>query len=52
MLTQSWQEGADGSLSRYHPPGFMGDGNESLCLAARWAGRLGIRATKTPECQL
>lgn len=26
MLTQSWREGADGSLSRYHPQGFMGDG--------------------------
>ena len=44
MLTQSWWEGMGGSLSRYYPQASWV--MESLWLEARWAGKLGIKATK------
>lgn len=50
MLTQSWWEGMGGSLSRYYPQASWV--MESLWLEARWAGKLGIKATKTPKGQL
>ena len=50
MLTQSWWEGMGGSLSRYYPQASWV--MESLWLEARWAGKLGIKATKTLKGQL
>lgn len=47
MLTQSWREGMGRSLSRYYPQASWV--MESLWLEARWAGKLGIKATKTPR---